>query len=166
MIYILDAYNVIHKIPRLEALLEKDLRSARDGLMELCGRIALSRGDIEKMVLVFDGKTEFRDLLQPSPQKIELVFSDTGEEADERIGTVLKDLAEKVRKCVVSDDNFVRNQARAHKAGSLSVREFEKLLQSRDAKKRDPGASSRAFSISPEAADQITQAYKKELGLD
>ena len=84
MIYILDAYNVIHKIPSLEAALDKDLRSARTALIELCGRGALSRGDISKMILVFDGKSEFRDLPQSSPPKIELVFSETNEEADER----------------------------------------------------------------------------------
>lgn len=70
MIYILDAYNVIHKIPSLQAALDKDLRQARDALMELCARWASSRGDISKVILVFDGKTEFGGLARTGPPKI------------------------------------------------------------------------------------------------
>src|SRR3989338_10706591 len=110
MIYILDAYNVIHKIRSLERALEKDLRASRDLLIALCGRLAASRGDISKIILVFDGKSEFWDLPHANTPKVQLIFSETGEDADERIILVLEDLSRNAAKCVVSDDNFVRNQ--------------------------------------------------------
>ena len=169
MIYILDAYNVIHKIPSLDAALDKDLRTARAALIELCGRWALSRGEVFKIILVFDGKSEFRDLPQSSPPKVQLVFSETGEDADERIGDILEELGEKTTKCVVSDDNFVRNQARAYKTQVISVSEFNQWIHKTGKNKINPASSSSSsknFSLSRKAADEITQAYKKHLGLD
>ncbi len=164
MIYILDAYNVIHKIRRLEAALDKDLRAGRDALMAACGRLAENRGDIAKIILVFDGKSEFRDLAQSSPPKINLVFSETGEAADERIVTILEELGDKTSKCVVSDDNFVRNHARAYKTRVMPVAEFERFLEPGAGKHNRPG-SAPSSALPQKLADEITAAYKKHLGL-
>lgn len=165
MIYILDAYNVIHKTPALAAALDQDLRRAREALIHLCSEWAGSRGGISKIILVFDGKSQFRDLPQSSPAKIELVFSETGEAADERIVAVMEDLGEKAAKCVVSDDNFVRNQARAFKARALSVREFNQNIIGGGTKSKNAKSSSSKRSLSNKEADEITAAYKRYLGL-
>lgn len=161
MILILDAYNVIHKIASLEKKLDRDLRSARDALCKLCEQTLHSRGDIQKIILVFDGNSAFADLPQDHYPKMKLVFSETGEDADERIVQVLEDLSGRARRYVVSDDNFVRNTARAHQAKGMSVAEFKKLTFPKKVKKR---ASSDA-PLSAEEADEITLAYKRELGL-
>ena len=60
MIYIIDAYNVIYKIRRLEAALDKDLRTTG------CAHCLLQQGRfhtryISKIILVFDGKSDFWD---------------------------------------------------------------------------------------------------------
>lgn len=165
MIYILDAYNVIHKIRSLERALEKDLRASRDLLVSLCARFAASRGDIAKIILVFDGKSEFWDLPHAHTPKIQLVFSDTGEDADERIILVLENLSKNTAKCVVSDDNFVRNQARAHQTRVMPVAEFEALIQDPGPKRKNGQESPASFSLPPKLADEITREYKKQLGL-
>lgn len=166
MLYILDAYNVIHKIRSLEQALDKDLRTAREALIALCGRLAASRGDISKIILVFDGKSEFWNLSHPCPPKVKLVFSETGEDADERIVTVLEELPSKTPKCVVSDDNFVRNQARSHETRVMPVAEFEALaLRTGKTGKGKSNAPSVSDSLSPKIAGEITAAYKKALGL-
>ena len=165
MIYILDAYNVIHKIRRLEAALNKDLRSSRDALVTLCAQFASSRGGVSEIILVFDGKSEFQDLSQANPPKVRLIFSETGEDADERIITVLDQLSGENNKCVVSDDNFVKNHARAYKTRSISVREFEALVDTKNKQQRNRGELSRNDALSPKTAAEITSAYKKELGL-
>ncbi len=165
MIYILDAYNVIHKIRSLERALEKDLRTSRDLLISLCSRFAANRGDISKIILVFDGKSEFRDLPQANTPKIQLIFSETGEDADERIILVLEDLTRNAAKCVVSDDNFVRNQARAHQTRVMPVAEFEVLLQGTAPKRKGGQADPVSFSLPQKLADEITRDYKKKLGL-
>ena len=166
MIYILDAYNVIHKIPRLEVMLNKDLRSSRDALVELCSKLAAARGDISKMILVFDGKSEFQDLPQIAPPKIQLIFSETGEDADERIVAVLDQLSKETNKCVVSDDNFVRNHARAYETRILSVSEFEQLIDRKNKTRISQTTPSGIDILSPKDASEITEAYKKALGLD
>ncbi len=164
MIYILDAYNVIHKIKSLEAALDKDLRSSREALVNLCRSLLQTRGDITKIILVFDGRSEFRDLSHPSPPRVEMVFSETGEEADEKIVEVLESLGKNTRKCVVSDDNFVRNQARAYQTQTVTVAEFEQLSRPRAAK-NNPSSAAKSSSLSQAAADKITAEYKKQLGL-
>ena len=164
MIYILDAYNVIHKIRGLERALDKDLRTAREALIGFSARFAAARGGISKIILVFDGRSEFRDLPHRVPPKVELIFSETGEDADERIITVLENLPRNARACVVSDDNFVRNQARAHQTPVIPVSEFEALIRHAEqkGKKTAPPAS---FSLPSAVADKITDDYKKQLGI-
>ena len=166
MIYILDAYNVIHKIQTLERTLDQNLRSARDGLVTLCQRTVTERGDISKIILVFDGKSEFNDLPQTSVPKIELVFSETNEDADERIATILEKLAKIRNKMVVSDDNFVRNHARAYEARVMSVSEFEQLTRPKRNQRNKLDPPEKSFLLPSNIADEITKAYKKKLGLD
>lgn len=163
MIYILDAYNVIHKIPRFEAALDKNLRASRDSLLAACAQLAAKRGDIAEIVLVFDGNSAFRDLPPPRMPKIKTEFSDTGEDADERILSVLEGLPAKARKCLVSDDNSVRNHARSYKVNLMPVAEFDRLLRSMEEKKMPPPASG---ALTKEQAQDITASYKKALGLD
>src|SRR3989338_2001938 len=165
MIYILDAYNVIHKIPSLETMLDKSLRAARDALVAFCGKFASGRGDILKIILVFDGKSQFRDLPQAHPPKIDLIFSETNEDADERIITLLEQLSKKTNACVVSDDNFVINQVRAYGALVMPVCQFEQLVNSRNKKKKNRKMPFDNSSLPPEIARAITEAYKKELGI-
>lgn len=163
MIYILDAYNVIHKIKRLDAALDKDLRTAREALMTFCRELMDRRGDITKMILVFDGKSEFNDLSHPAPRGLQLVFSETGEDADERIIIVLEELGNE-KKCVISDDNFVRNTARSHQTASMSVAEFEAFERSVMHKNSKPSGP-KGFKLSPEEAADITEEYRRQLGL-
>ncbi len=166
MIFILDAYNVIHKTPALERQLDKSLQAARDGLINRCSRLLSGRGGITRIILVFDGKSEHRDLPRTAPPKIQIVFSETGETADERIGQILETLSEKMERIVVSDDNSVRNHARAYSARTISVNEFEQMIRKTEIK----AASSRSKCdagnpLTPKQADEITQAYKKSLKL-
>ncbi len=164
MIYILDAYNVIHKMRRLQSALDIDLRASRDALAALCGSLAAARGDITRFILVFDGRSEYRMQTQSVPPKIQVIFSETGEDADDRIIEVLESLPDRPAKCVVSDDNSVRNTARSHKAASMSVAEFENLWGTA-ARKSGAPAQSAGGKLSPKDADDITREYKKTLGL-
>ena len=164
MIYILDAYNIIHKMRRLETALDTDLRTAREALTNLCADLAQARGDITSMIIVFDGRSEWRDLPKKSTEKIRLVFSETNEDADDRIAALLKKSPEKPERCVVSDDNSVRNHARAYRARVMSVAEFEKLTNPAADKKRKK-QNSPEKSLPPHIANKITEAYKKDLGL-
>ena len=164
MIYILDAYNIIHKMRRFETALDTDLRTAREALTNLCADLAQARGDITSMIIVFDGRSEWRDLPKKSTAKIRLVFSETNEDADDRIAALLEKSPGKPEKCVISDDNSVRNHARAYRARVMSVAEFEKLTNpAADRKRKKPNSPEK--SLPPHIANKITEAYKKDLGL-
>ncbi len=165
MIYILDAYNVLHKIWRFEKLLDQNLRAARETLTAHCNGLMRSRGDISQMILVFDGRSEFSGLPQNAPEGIRLVFSETNETADERITVLLEELPEKPGKCVVSDDNYVRNHAKAYGARVMSVAEFETLGNAAAHPQQTKIISSGKPPLAPGLADKITQDYKKKLGL-
>lgn len=163
MILILDAYNVIHKIKQLDAALDRGLKAGRDALIQYCSQAIERRGDITKIILVFDGKTEFHGMPEISAPKIKTVFSDTGEDADERIILVLEELEKTFNKCVVSDDNFVRNTARSHRAKGMSAAEFEDFCKVRTGTVKPP--LNERPSLDAQTADEITRAYRKELGL-
>jgi predicted RNA-binding protein with PIN domain len=164
MIYILDAYNVIHKMRAFESALDIDLRAAREALAALCGSLKQTRGDITSFILVFDGRSEFQGLPQSSPPGVRLIFSETGEDADDRITSVIEELPAKSAKCIVSDDNSVRNHARAYGVRSVSVAEFA-ALANQTFQKPKKSVSSGEKQLPPGLADKITESYKKFLGL-
>jgi predicted RNA-binding protein with PIN domain len=167
MLYIIDAYNLIHKTPSLESALNQDLRSARDALILHCRRLIEKRGDITEIILVFDGRSEFHDLPQPQIQKIEIIFSSTNETADERIIEVLQSFSHKKDITrVVSDDNFVRNQARSHRVKGISIQEFHHLTNPiKKFKKNSSKVDCDKSNLNGNLASDITEAYKKELGI-
>lgn len=167
MFYVIDAYNLIHKTPSLESALDKDLRSARDALILHCEKLIERRGDITKIILVFDGRSEFHDLQQPQIHKIEIIFSSTNETADEKIIEVLQSLSNhKNITRVVSDDNFVKNQARSHRVTGISIQEFHQITNPmKKFKKNSLKIDYDKNSLDNEIASEITAAYKKELGI-
>ncbi len=166
MIFVLDAYNAIHKIPTLERLLDKSLQAARDGLVTRSSRLISGRGGITKIILVFDGKSDFRDLPNAAPSKIQIVFSETGETADERIGEILEGLSGNKNIQVVSDDNSVRNHARAYAVQTISVAQFDGMIRKTEIKASPTGiVRDSGNRLTPQQAAEITQAYKKSLKL-
>lgn len=165
MLYILDAYNVLHKMRRFGPALDKNLRAGREALIAVCASLMQARGDVGSFILVFDGRSEFRDLPQNAPRGIRLVFSETGEDADERIPLVLEELSKQSQKCVVSDDNSVRNHARAYGVKSISVAEFETLILMGENKGKKKYAGADKSALPSNVADEITREYKKKLGL-
>lgn len=163
MVYVIDGYNVIHALPLLERRLETNLKSARDALTELCLRIQSVRGDVERVVIVFDGDSAFRDLPPENFPGVEIVFTESSEDADDRILDVLRDFASSRRACVVSNDHYVLNNARAFGASVLGASAFEAL--SRPKKKHRP-ESGGEDAMPDRAARELTEDYKRYLGID
>lgn len=167
MHYILDGYNIIHKTPAFEALLSRSLEQARAGLLSVCKSILQSRGDVTKITVVFDGKSEVFGG-ESGSGSLEVLYSSTGEDADDVIIDYLKNnrMSSPV---VVSDDNYVRNNARALKASSISVAAFLNLKHrpvQQQRKTRGAGQDPTGKRLSPQKSRDITQAYAEYLGLD
>lgn len=161
MIWILDGYNVIHAIPTLEKKLEVSLQAARDQLISMCEKLQENRGDFPKIYIVFDGNSAFRDLSSYKTPSLEVIFTETREDADDRIIELLETRFSNKRVGVISNDNYVMNHARVFGAERMSVEEFQSLYSSKNSKKTP---SSKNISMS--LWNDITNEYKQYLGLD
>ena len=163
-VYIIDAYNVIHKSSGLARFLDQSLKASRDALMELCVSFKQRRGDVKKVVLAFDGNSNFNDLPQESYAGLEIVYTETGEDADDRILEILEGIGRTDHAYVVSDDNCVRNHARAYRATPVSVSAFYSEI-TKTHRRRVSAFSTSKKVLSAAAAKQVTEEYRRLLGL-
>ncbi len=154
-ILIVDGYNAIHKIPHLSEKLSRSLHSARQGLAALVREYQRRNGAIVDFYLVFDGRDRQEPDLFPPPHQ---VFSARGE-GDRQIIRLVEKYSKKHRVVVASDDNFVRNNARAHRARVISIAEFAAAAS--PAKKRPPRAGNDERKIGPEAEKRINEELKR-----
>ena len=166
--YVLDGYNVIHAVPSLNRLLDKSLEAAREELIHLCARFKKGRSDVKKMVIVFDGKSEHEDLPQKSFPGLQIIFTRTSEDADDRIISVLEGINRSEHVFVVSDDNYVCNQARTHNATPTSSSRFFSELKTLIEGSKHPKhieKSPKEKTLSATEARKITEEYRKFLGI-
>lgn len=156
---VIDGYNVLHKIPHLRPLLDKDLREARRALTELALDYQRKVGGIAEVKVVFDGKDIYHDQsLSPQPHQL---FSKTGD-GDRTIVRLVETLSQHYHVIVASDDNFVRNNARAYNASVIKVSEFLATIRKKTSKTKGDGVFEEK-KISSEDAEDITAHLKKSL---
>ncbi len=161
---ILDGYNVIHAIPELERLLDVSLQAAREGLIRLSEQYRSSHGDIRKIVIVFDGKSEYDGLPSGSRAGVEIIFS-SGESADERILELIQTAKNTDSFIVVSNDNYVSNNSRAMRTSVVPVSEFRNASAGKSNPRAASGRSGPKTGLTDHAAQKITDEYRRHLGL-
>ena len=122
-ILVIDGYNVINKISYLSEIADRNLQEARQAVTELANKYKRKDGGISEVYVVFDGKDQYRNLDIPAPK--EHIFSTTGQ-GDRKIIETVKRASDKGVAIVVSDDNYVRNNARAYSAGLLHCNQLIK----------------------------------------
>ncbi|OIO39247.1 MAG: hypothetical protein AUJ75_01570 [Candidatus Omnitrophica bacterium CG1_02_49_10] len=121
-ILIVDGYNAINRIPYLADIADNSLEDARRAVFELANEYKRKDGGISEVYVVFDGKNEYRDMYFARPKGH--VFSKSGQ-GDQKIVDMVRKFSEGNVVIVASDDNFVRNNSRAHYASLISVSELE-----------------------------------------
>lgn len=166
MILVIDGYNIIHAIKKLELALDRSLQGARNSLISYCEQLFSIRCDIEEILIVFDGVSDLYCSEESPHPKIRTLYTTTGEDADDRIIEILKAYTGKSQIAVVTNDNYVANSARSLKAKILSASELERYSTPR--KLRDQKPSGNLFDlpkISANVAKDITEEYKKFLGI-
>lgn len=160
---ILDGYNVIHGVKGLARKADRSLKTARDALISLCQAYKARRGDVGRIYVVFDGDETAWD--GPSPERggVCAIFTPKREEADARILSLIRSDAGRSRFVIVSNDNYIFNNARAHSARVIPVSEF--YIQTRAV--TPAGPSQADFEDKPTLpsrdARQITEAYRTHL---
>ena len=130
---VIDGYNAIHKIPSLRKQLDISLYNARSEITKLGLEYKRLTGGVAKVVVVFDGQDRYA--INTVWKKEEThVFSKTGK-GDQEIIRVIRSLADRYDVIVVTDDNYVRNNARAHNAGVIAVKDFMQKLAKKNQSK-------------------------------
>ena len=163
---ILDGYNVAHAIPEIARQMDQSLQAAREALVRLCEAYRGRRGDIGRLYVVFDGRDDPE--FGPRQQlrgRVTVLFTRKPEEADRRILSLIESERGQSRCLVVSNDNEVANNARAFGARIVSAQEFYRQARPANAARPHPSAGSDKAAPSPRDAQQITDDYRKRLGL-
>ncbi len=155
---IVDGYNAINAIARTKELLSKSLRSARSEIIAISREYARG-GNIHDVIVVFDGNDKYADLNNNhiSP-RVYQVFSGTGKGDDKIIETIRK-ASGKGPVVLASNDNYVRNNARAYGASVIDSRDL--------VRKKKKTSAGEAFEKKMRGKDkrEITEEYKKILGI-
>ncbi len=102
-ILIVDGYNIIHADPGLVQLLERDLESAREGLLSML-RPMQDQG-LYDIVVVFDSSN--RETQQATLEEIggiEVAFTAAGQSADAFVERLVRRLAKQGAVLVATDD--------------------------------------------------------------
>lgn len=163
---IVDGYNVIHAVPALARCLDRSLEAAREALVAVCQAYRARRGDVRRLCVVFDGAAAHEGWPQAERGGVVIRFTRGAEEAD---GEILRMLRESGREpcAVVSNDNVVCNNARAHRAQVVSAEAFYAV-----ALRRPLGASENRRRAQPPVekmtlpcrdAQAITEEYRRHL---
>ncbi|HQB12718.1 MAG TPA: NYN domain-containing protein [Candidatus Omnitrophota bacterium] len=164
MKYILDGYNVIHKVPRLAGLLSRSLQEAREELVRLMSEWRQSRG--AEVVIVFDrNKGSLDGVPVRSSRKVNgvtCVFSAPGIEADDEIIAMIRREKVPANVRVVTGDGQILNHCKALGVGTeLPSRMFDQTPP----KTGKTVASGNSKQLSPARENDITRWYKKQIGL-
>ena len=123
-----------------------------------------SRSDIRRIVLVFDGRAGFIGN-GGKTGRLEIIFTESGEDADDRLVDLLESGAGRTPVFVVSNDNYVSNHARVYHGHNLSAGDFYRLFGRPAADGKSGASNPPEKKISPALARTITEEYRKYLGI-
>ncbi|MBX7150719.1 NYN domain-containing protein [bacterium] len=121
--YIIDGYNMIHRIERYRSLLVTSLESARQGLLLQLSNFRV-RTSVEISV-VFDGQK----LSQQKTYGIKVYYSDRPNNADDFIKGLVDTLKHRNMVTVVSSDKEVMWYAKNSGCGVVSAENFQSRLE-------------------------------------
>lgn len=152
--FILDGYNIIHKIPELEEHLGSSLESARMALAGLAAEWKSRHARKCSICIVFDAKGGSEDN-DEFLRGIKCVYAKGG--ADDRIISMVKSSKAPSNIVVVSSDNYVINNCSAHGATTQAV---NFLLE-----KTKPKIRHADEKLSPSAEREINEFLKKKWNL-
>lgn len=158
---LVDAYNVMR---RLEiANTGQSLKEQREQLALYIAQWKTKTAFKGTIMLVFDGRDEYSHYTDERLQGIRCCYSNTREEADGRIIRMVREADSPERIIVVSDDNYVVNNARALGATIRPVRflAIEKKTVRTAQKARQTGKR-----LDPATANAITHEMKKVWGIE
>ncbi len=159
---VVDGYNVIFQNKELSSLADKDLMLARTEVTRLSNLYRKRIGGFDKLKVVFDGQDKFRGMNTCMYQK----YSATGQ-GDTEIVKTMAQFEKKYNVTVISNDNYIRNSARAYGSLTVDVASFFKEIQNKTPqnKKSSRRGSAVTKQLSKNKENKINEQLKKEWGL-
>lgn len=162
-ILLIDGYNVINRIPELKLCLDGGLENARLKLALLMSAWSHGHPGTE-CIIVFDGDLQFAGSRDQRLAGIRCIFSRASHGADAEIIRFVRDSREKILEIiVVSDDNNVRNNCRAHGA-FVQPSSFIMARKTHQSKSKSK-ASADGKGIDRKTAAEIDKELRKKFGL-
>ena len=163
MILLVDGYNVVHRVPELEKSLDGGLQNARNRLALQVSNWSRAHPGVE-CVIVFDGEYQGSGSREERIAGIRCIFSMRAHGGDAELIRFVRD--HKGRKSditVVSDDNNVGNNCRAHGA---VVRPSGFIMGARSqTPRRGSKAAAEGKGIDRKDAAAIDEELKKRFGI-
>jgi predicted RNA-binding protein with PIN domain len=166
-IIVLDGYNVIRRIPRLQEQDRRSLEAGRDMLCRLCVNWKSKKAEVTQLVIVFDGDSSVDGVSSyQAGAGTRVVFTRTGEKADARILAIIDENPASAEYTVVSDDGEVVCKSRLLGAKVMSVPAFEDVLMVRKDPERGSSPEEKKSSLSPAQEREITESLRKVWGAE
>lgn len=173
-IMILDAYNILHRLPAWKPLLEVSLEGARETLLNYCRRWMMQRGDVWLFVVVFDGDSSVAGGHSSAGPGVRVVYSPSGQAADDRILEILREFGERFDYVVVSDDRYVTGKAVQLGAAVMTSSAFGAVLGGDRSPTAATGGGAHAKgrrraadvddTLPPDTANTITESLRRLWG--
>ena len=164
-VLLIDGYNVIHRVPELHASLRNSLESARESLLRYCGRWRSKRGDFGELHIVFDGSSAVEGPGHRMISGVQVTYTRTNEDADDRIRQMLDD-SPRNRECVVvTDDNELAAAVRSRGGGLMSAMEFAGVLSAPKRTQRAERLDEAKSPLSAADENRINADLKREWGI-
>ena len=165
-IAVLDGYNVMHRDPDFRRVLGGELSLARQELIRKSAAWLDINRSIAELYVVFDGNSAVANTRRESLGKVRVVYTETGESADDWILSFVRSAANAADYTVVSDDNNVSRNSRGLGAEVMRVSEFCAALDRKQQNAREMRSSHTKEALSPGAERDINEAMKKVWGID
>lgn len=158
---LIDGYNVIHGIDTFRERMDSNgLQAARDALIQYCIEWRATRGDVAGFTIVFDGSSEVQERGASGPVGVNVVYTRTGESADDRIIALAQRASERgERIMVISADNYVKDNTRSLGAEMMSADVFHETV--RKGRMRRQGEVSEKKDLPPHVRRTINDELKR-----
>ena len=149
--YIIDGFNVVHKIPSLKRSV-----TPRVDLIHYIKKNRLTGSQNNKITVVFDGAPS-QEII--SEHGFKVIYSDR-RSADDLIIEQIKKTKNASQLIVVSDDRQIRDCAKTHRAKSLKVLDF--ITPKRSTKPKEKEKKDISYTLQKEITDQMRKIWLKE----
>jgi predicted RNA-binding protein with PIN domain len=160
---IIDGYNAIGNIEEFDTKKDISLEFSRLSFIKALSDFGRRNRLFDKIIIVFDGKSEGLGLGRETYLGIEILFSNKDKDADKVIIDMLKISSGKNRITVASNDNYIKNHVRAFGCGIMSVKELENLIS---LKKTASRSKIIGKDMGNKDQDAITDELKKYWGVE